>query len=451
MTGPATSDDRRCRARQGRALTPGATGVRRGASCAVVALLVGLSVASFQKRFTPVVPVTLMTDRIGSQLQTALGREDARPDRRRGALDPRRPVTARASSWPCSPSRLGSIPANVRARLLPKTLFGERYVDLVSPDAGRRGRTIAEGDVIAQDRSSVAIELEQVFADLLPLLRAVQPGRLAAHAERDGDRAGGSGRAARREPGAGRCVLHRRSTRSCRRSQTDISRAGGRGARRTPTRRPTCCTAAHNLADDEHARSCRSRTRWPASCAGTAGFANDGRGFLEANGDRIIQVGQVSRPTLDVLAKYSPEYPCLAAALADWISPDRPGARGTTRFHITLEVAQQRPGYQPGEEPRWGETAAPTAAACPARPAARPTRARATRFTTAPAAAGPAPGSALPQPVAGHVRRGGRRRGPGSPAPRRSSAWSPPCCPQAPRTPRPSPPCSPARWCAGRW
>ena len=37
----------------------------------IVGLLIGLSVASFQKRFTPVVMVNLMTDRIGSQLQTA--------------------------------------------------------------------------------------------------------------------------------------------------------------------------------------------------------------------------------------------------------------------------------------------------------------------------------------------------------------------------------------------
>ena len=37
----------------------------------VVALLVGLSVASFQKRFTSVVMVNLLTDRIGSQLQTS--------------------------------------------------------------------------------------------------------------------------------------------------------------------------------------------------------------------------------------------------------------------------------------------------------------------------------------------------------------------------------------------
>src|SRR4051812_49761869 len=35
------------------------------------------------------------------------------------------------------------------------------------------------GDVITQDRSSVAIELETVFDNLYPLLRTVQPAKLA--------------------------------------------------------------------------------------------------------------------------------------------------------------------------------------------------------------------------------------------------------------------------------
>ena len=28
-------------------------------------------------------------------------------------------------------------------------------------------------------------------------------------------------------------------------------------------------------------------------------------------------------------------------------------------FHITIETAPQRPGYQPGEEPRWGDSRGP--------------------------------------------------------------------------------------------
>ncbi|MGZ4451258.1 MAG: MlaD family protein, partial [Nocardioides sp.] len=37
----------------------------------VVGLLIGFSVATYEKAFVPVVHVTLLTDRIGSQLQTA--------------------------------------------------------------------------------------------------------------------------------------------------------------------------------------------------------------------------------------------------------------------------------------------------------------------------------------------------------------------------------------------
>ena len=51
---------------------------------------------------------------------------------------------------------------------------GARRADRPAP--GRSPR----GDVIPQDRSSSAIELEQVFDDLLPLLQAVQPAKLSA-------------------------------------------------------------------------------------------------------------------------------------------------------------------------------------------------------------------------------------------------------------------------------
>jgi len=73
------------------------------------------------------------------------------------------------------------IPADVTARLLPKTLFGEKFVSLVPPenatDAGKA--RIAAGDVIPEDRSQSAREVEQVLNDLLPLLQAVKPQQLA--------------------------------------------------------------------------------------------------------------------------------------------------------------------------------------------------------------------------------------------------------------------------------
>jgi hypothetical protein len=92
--------------------------------------------------------------------------------------------------------------------------------------------------------------------------------------------------------------------------------------------------------------------------AGTAGFATTTRQLLEENDDRIIQLAAVGRPTLELLARYSPEYPCLLAGLTqsnDFIG--KTFANG--ELHITLEVTQARKGFVPGEEPAWGENRGP--------------------------------------------------------------------------------------------
>ncbi|MGO4343004.1 hypothetical protein AB4Z02_15080, partial [Pedococcus sp. 2YAF34] len=53
-------------------------------------------------------------------------------------------------------------------------------------------------------------------------------------------------------------------------------------------------------------------------------------------------------------ARYASQYPCMAAALTNWV-PRIDEAFRSDQFHITVEVAPQRAGYRPGEEPRWGE------------------------------------------------------------------------------------------------
>jgi hypothetical protein len=95
-----------------------------------------------------------------------------------------------------------------------------------------------------------------------------------------------------------------------------------------------------------------------AFLVGTAGFANTTAGFLRDNETRIIQVGEVGRPTLQLLAEYSPVYPCLARGLVAWLPRINAAFSGGT-FHITLEVVPPRAAYRPGEEPRWGEKRGP--------------------------------------------------------------------------------------------
>ena len=92
-----------------------------------LALLLGLAVATYNKVFVEVARVTLETDTIGNQLQTA---SDVKV---RGVIvGDVREIDASADGATIElairPEYLEQIPADVTARLLPKTLFGERFV-----------------------------------------------------------------------------------------------------------------------------------------------------------------------------------------------------------------------------------------------------------------------------------------------------------------------------------
>src|SRR5262249_54722249 len=66
-----------------------------------------------------------------------------------------------------------------------------------------------------------------------------------------------------------------------------------------------------------------------------AGFSDTTRDFLEVNDNNIIRLGQVSVPTLGLLERYSPEYPCLLQGQTDWIPRIAQAYRGGT-LHINL-------------------------------------------------------------------------------------------------------------------
>ncbi|MFL6118223.1 MlaD family protein, partial [Actinophytocola sp.] len=140
---------------------------RRSAGVAflvVMAVLAWLAISVYQQKFSDDVTITLKTDRIGNQLNKAS------EVKARGVVV----GTVRAVNpgqdgadveLAMKPDTLSRIPKDVTALLVPKTLFGERYVQLSIPDGSTKD-PIRAGDVIRQDRSKNAIELEKVFDDL---------------------------------------------------------------------------------------------------------------------------------------------------------------------------------------------------------------------------------------------------------------------------------------------
>jgi hypothetical protein len=91
---------------------------------------------------------------------------------------------------------------------------------------------------------------------------------------------------------------------------------------------------------------------------GVTALGDTGTSVLQQDGSRIIEVGRLSRPTLETLARYSPEFSCLTKGLTG-IEPRLTQAFAGDALHITLEVITPRPAYQQGQEPVFADSSAP--------------------------------------------------------------------------------------------
>ena len=140
----------------------------------LLVVFVGLTTAIFNKSFVSYDKVNLKSGQIGLQLPS---RADIKI---RGVIVGEVLKTTTAGDGAdlqlgIYPSQAHIIPKNVTARIIPKTLFGEKYVSLQVP-AHPSSQNIKAGDTISE--SHVAIEVEKVLEDLYPLLRTVQPAQL---------------------------------------------------------------------------------------------------------------------------------------------------------------------------------------------------------------------------------------------------------------------------------
>ncbi len=72
------------------------------------------------------------------------------------------------------------VPSDGKATIRPKTLFGEKFVDLDPGDKEATGPYFKDGDVIPAKNTIGGFELERVLSELYPILEAVDPMELAS-------------------------------------------------------------------------------------------------------------------------------------------------------------------------------------------------------------------------------------------------------------------------------
>lgn len=328
--------------------SPKITGRAYGAAFLALCLLfVWLTYAVFTKKFSDYDEVTLQSSKVGLSLP-------ARADVKiRGVLvgevlDVSTDGDGAKLTLGLYPDQTKTIPSNVTASILPKTLFGEKYVSLDVPKSP--ARPIRAGETI--ERSDVAIEIETVINDLFPLLRTVQPAELnytltavANALEGRGNKIGESfetldGYLRRINPEIPALI-------------ESLDNLGG-------------VSATYESVVPELTRLLRNTVKTTntfeskedevqALFDDVAGFSGTAETFLRQNGDNMIRLADQGAQIFPLLAKHSPAFRCFLRGAVASIPRNESAFRDKT-LHIKLETLAKQPrGYQPRDRPQFAD------------------------------------------------------------------------------------------------
>ena len=325
----------------------------------ILAGLLSLSIAAYQQVFTKVTMITLDTDHTGAQLQLQsdvklrgilVGTVRDISTYNVPARDGQQPETRARLRLALDPAKAKLIPVGASALLLPKTLFGERYVALQVPNGlqGAKARPVRSGDTISAGRD--AIEVERVLDDLYPVLLALHPEDLKATLTALATALQGRGK----QLGDNLAAFNRYLLAFNPKVPTladDLDKLG-QMAELYDDAAPDLLASLSNLQTTNQTITRRPQALDQLLTAATS-TSNEFDAFLTADGDYLIQLAASSSKILRVLAAFAPEYPCLARGLAeleprieDTFGGKQPG------LHITLEFINSRGKYVPGNEPQ---------------------------------------------------------------------------------------------------
>ncbi|BBH18404.1 ABC transporter substrate-binding protein [Nocardioides baekrokdamisoli] len=313
-------------------------------------LLIALSIAIYDKVFVSSTDVTVLASRAGLQLPKF---GDVRMH---GVIVGQiRSVTDDGSEavikLALDPKFTSGIPSNVSVKIVPTTLFGQKYVQFVDP-VGVRDSAIADGAVIPASRVTTSVELESVLANLFPLLKSIKPSDLDV-------------------------TLHAISSALLGRGDeigqtlSNLNSYLATFNPHLPTMEADLAQLAkvakvYGLAAPDLVNILRNATTTATTVAQQSGqldtlfndlttLSNDGTSFLNANGQSLITEAAVAHPLLSLLDVYSPEYTCLLQGL-DRYSPRLNQIFEHSRVSQTMLLSgTQQTAFTSSERPVYGD------------------------------------------------------------------------------------------------
>ena len=341
------------------------------AMLALIVALVALSVAIYDQKFTKVVLVKLETDHTGNQL---LPHSDVKE--RGVVVGEVRSISSHGDgatiTLALNPSKARAIKNYYVAQLLPKTLFGERYVSLMtSANAapaccmpGQAPGPVVGGQTICQDNSAQYAEIQNVLADLMPVLLALKPAELNATLNALATALNGRGEQIGRDLVKADAYLKQLNP-HVPQLVDDLDKLG-KVALEYNDAAPDLLDTLTNL--QTTSKTLVAKRAALDSLLKVATSTSDVlTNFLDTNASRLITVTSTSNVMFTLLAEYAPEYGCLLKGLAD-LDPRIEEAFRGGRLHVTLEVVKGRGKYVPGDEPITVTGRGPHCAGLPAPP-----------------------------------------------------------------------------------
>jgi phospholipid/cholesterol/gamma-HCH transport system substrate-binding protein len=331
----------------------------------VLGLLIWLSLALYNQQFTTVDMVTLHTSSVGNEMH-----QDAQVLVRGVQVGEVRSITANGSgatlTLAIQPGMVSDLPANMTAEMVPTTLFGERYVDLIPP-AHPVAQRLGNGSVISQDNSKDAIELETVLNNLLPTLTAVQPQDLSLTLTALAQALSGRGTQLGQTLDTVNSYLQK--------FNPDLP-ALDNDIKQLVQVTQTYSQAAPNIVQALNDFAITSQTivaqqqNLSALFTTVTQASQNLQDFLDQNQGNIIGLSTNGLPTLQILERYSSEFPCSLVNLANFVpyantilgkGTNQPGLHATVHVTEPLGNAREPLGnYLPGvDTPKYGDNIGP--------------------------------------------------------------------------------------------
>ncbi|WP_235736166.1 MCE family protein [Nocardioides alcanivorans] len=316
---------------------------------AMIAAFLTISVAFYQKVFEPVTMVTIKADRAGLQL-AKFG--DVRLN---GALvgqvrSVEQDGDEASIKLGLRPDAAKTIPENISVQILPTTLFGQKFVALVRPEAPS-GR-LSDGQVIPSNRVETNVELNRILSELFPLLRSIRPADLSRALTSLANALEGKGNVlgVTMEKVEGYLSVIEGELPQLREDMVLLADVAQTYADAAPDLLATLgnlTVTANTLVDQKESLA--------AFLNDLTGLSQTSTRVLEANERNLIRATELTEPITDLLAVYSPEFPCLFRGLAKYDDYLNDMFAGNRVKQYTELGATQMEGYKEEDRPVYGE------------------------------------------------------------------------------------------------